>query len=396
MDISRAGRGGCTRLRRGGVPIKYTVRFMEVEGLGWRDGVFTRLTPVTRQGAATVWTAPADVAKRMVACAAKSPSSQMIQAPTVIAWAGMPAHITTRNNRRLVTQVAWAGDDGAAEARPETVHTGSAASVAGRKMDQGVLVQMVLQDTQIVAVHRVAVGGPGNASSDPAAKKAAYHGDACEGASSCCDAVEKSKKTGGAKLSFQLTFGGYRGITLPEARYMTDDVNYLSLPDSSADRTRTGADPSKEPTYGTDPSPKATSGVVAASVPASECCSAATSCTTAAAGGSSQAVTVEVPEIGSQEIAGEWLIPNDGILLVSFGPHTVADKDGKAVIRERLAIVEADEAAEPIGMPAPRPAIWGTPVPAYAVPIVPAPAAMAMPPTAVTPSPSAVPRRPPR
>ena len=31
---------------------------------------------------------------------------------------------------------------------------------------------------------------------------------------------------------------------------------------------------------------------------------------------------VEVPEIGSQEIAGEWLIPNDGILLVSFGPHT--------------------------------------------------------------------------
>ena len=61
---------------RGGVPIKYTVRFMEVEGLGWRDAVFTRLTPVTRQGAATVWTAPADVAKRMVASAAKSPSAR--------------------------------------------------------------------------------------------------------------------------------------------------------------------------------------------------------------------------------------------------------------------------------------------------------------------------------
>ena len=126
-------------------------------------------------------------------------------------------------------------------------------------------------------------------------------------------------------------------------------------------------------------------------MPASECGSAASSCTTTAADGTSQAVTVEVPEIGSQEIAGEWLIPNDGILLVSFGPHTVADKDGKAVIRERLAIVEADEAAEPMGSPAPRPAMWGTPVPAYAVPIVPAPAAMAMPPMAVTPSPSAVP-----
>ena len=28
---------------------------------------------------------------------------------------------------------------------------------------------------------------------------------------------------------------------------------------------------------------------------------------------------------------------------MSFGPHTVADKDAKAVVRERLAIVEADE-----------------------------------------------------
>ena len=72
---------------------------------------------------------------------------------------------------------------------------------------------------------------------------------------------------------------------------------------------------------------------------------------------------VEVPEIGSQEIAGEWLIPKDGILLVSFGPHTIADKDGKAVIRERLAIVEADEAeADAVGpAPAPRAAMWGPP-----------------------------------
>ena len=107
MDGSRPGRGGRrTGGGRGGVPIKYTVRFVEVEGLGWRDAVFTRLTPVTRQGAATVWTAPADVAKRMVAQRGEEPGRRdRLQAPAVTAWSGMPAHIATRDNRQLVTQV---------------------------------------------------------------------------------------------------------------------------------------------------------------------------------------------------------------------------------------------------------------------------------------------------
>ena len=51
---------------------------------------------------------------------------------------------------------------------------------------------------------------------------------------------------------------------------------------------------------------------------------------------------LELPEIANQEILGEWLIPNGDCLLVSFGPYTVADKDGKAVTRERLAFIEAD------------------------------------------------------
>ena len=43
------------------------------------------------------------------------------------------------------------------------------------------------------------------------------------------------------------------------------------------------------------------------------------------------------------EVAGEWLIPNDGVLIVSMGVHTVADSSGKAVVRERLAVIEASE-----------------------------------------------------
>jgi hypothetical protein len=54
---------------------------------------------------------------------------------------------------------------------------------------------------------------------------------------------------------------------------------------------------------------------------------------------------VDVPEIASQEVAGEWLIPRGEVLLVSFGAYTVADSEGKAVVKERLAMIEAGPAA---------------------------------------------------
>ena len=62
-------------------------------------------------------------------------------------------------------------------------------------------------------------------------------------------------------------------------------------------------------------------------------------------------VSVDVPEIGSQEVAGEWLIPNGECLLVSFGAYTVADKDGKAVVKERLAIVDAEGTSVAVNLP---------------------------------------------
>jgi hypothetical protein len=71
------------------------------------------------------------------------------------------------------------------------------------------------------------------------------------------------------------------------------------------------------------------------------------------------AAMVQVPEIGRAEIAGEWLIPRDEVLLIGFGPHTVADENGKAVVRERLAMISAEDVAmptaaadsEPLGLP---------------------------------------------
>ncbi len=51
--------------------------------------------------------------------------------------------------------------------------------------------------------------------------------------------------------------------------------------------------------------------------------------------------TESLPEVHNARVEGEWLIPADGILVASLGVHTVADKDGKAVVRERLLLLEA-------------------------------------------------------
>src|SRR5438045_2277736 len=164
IALALAGVVGAPRAERGDVEIGYTVRFVETEGLGWRAAVFTRLTPVTRQGAATVWTAPRGVAQRLVDTALRDRTSQVLRAPRVTARNGSPVHIAARANQQLVTQVAWSGDDPATAGKPETVRTGSAATMAGRTLDQGILVQLVLEDTEIRAVHHVNLSCPASLS----------------------------------------------------------------------------------------------------------------------------------------------------------------------------------------------------------------------------------------
>ena len=43
---------------RNAAQISFKVRMVEANGVGWREAVFTRLKPVARQGAATIWTLP--------------------------------------------------------------------------------------------------------------------------------------------------------------------------------------------------------------------------------------------------------------------------------------------------------------------------------------------------
>jgi hypothetical protein len=402
MTLALAAVAAAPEAGRGGAPIKYTVRFVEADGLGWRDALYTRLTSVTRQGSATVWTAPSDVARRLHTHAMKTASARIMQAPTVIAWPGAPAHVTMQASRQLVTQVAWNGDDRPVEAKPETVRTGSAATMAGREIDQGILVQMVLQDTQIIAVHRVGLGGSKGTHSDPAAKKAAYHADACDGTSKCCDAGEQPKTSRTVVWSMEFNLGGDKGISFLPGRYNKDGLNIIPAgQDCCGSCTPSKDEPTKMPAKITAMAraPKPGDGVVAVSVPASGCCANLAAC--GSSPGEGTAIAVEVPEIGSQEIAGEWLIPKDGVLLVSFGPHTVADKDGKAVIRERLAIIQAEECEETLVLPGPSAsAVWREVPnpgsahwfgPALLVPALPAPDAGLPAPVPAPPTPGAIP-----
>ena len=51
---------------------------------------------------------------------------------------------------------------------------------------------------------------------------------------------------------------------------------------------------------------------------------------------------IHVPELTQCDVSGEWLIPNNGVLIVSLGVHTFADS-GNACVRERLALIQARE-----------------------------------------------------
>jgi hypothetical protein len=216
--------------------VSYDVKFLEMSGLEWRSGLYLRLEPVSRQGAATVWTASSDVVPLLVQCA-----KSCTNAPSQCADADAQAVFFDRSARKVVTEVKRAADGPVnhasyvgyapkVELEPEGVST----SISGRSLDQGVLAKVAMIDRQILAVHPLVVS----------------------------EARESSTGSKAEKMS----------------------------------------------------------------------------------------VTLEVPEITGCEVAGEWLIPNDGVLVVSFGAHTTAEKDGKAKVCERLAVIAAKPSTDGAAM----------------------------------------------
>ena len=118
--VALAGVAAAPPADRAKVQITYTVRMVEAQGVEWREEVYNRLTPVTHQGAATVWTVPRDAARQLLESFSKCPDAKILQAPKVTAFSGVPAAIQCRRNRPVVTQAAWGGRDPGSETDSKT------------------------------------------------------------------------------------------------------------------------------------------------------------------------------------------------------------------------------------------------------------------------------------
>jgi hypothetical protein len=340
-----AGATGAPPAEKHAVPISYTVRMVEAEGVGWRSEVMSQLKPVTRQGASTVWTLPRGASKSLIQVISKAPSGVVVQAPRVMALSGVPATIQVRQNRKFVTQVAWDGDEAAPKGTPEDVRVGWHTTIVGRKLDQGILVKIVFEDTEIRGVHQVTLAGPSAAMMNSGAPASGlFQGEAkaagknpfvfdaspFETPSSEIAVTEKAVPGEGfSQLAPELHAAKSQKIAglIDKAMTAYAEGVYVGRNASTLEELRTGVTRLILETH-------------------ADCCdekvhlpnSAQMNTETAR----SEGRLLELPEIANQEVLGEWLIPNGECLLVSFGPHTVADKNGKAVVRERLAFVEAD------------------------------------------------------
>jgi hypothetical protein len=357
-----AGATGAPPEEKNTAPISYTVKMVEADGVGWRASAMSQLKPVTRQGAATVWTLPRSASKNLIQEIKNSSPNAVVQGPRVIALPGVPASIQVRQNRKFVTQVAWNGDDSAPQGTPEDVRIGWHTTLVGRKLDQGILVKIVFEDTEIRGVYQLTLAAPSDAKvvksavSVPATFRGEDKSDVTCGmapdpspsrtSSSWTPAqesasIKKSKvKPLMDKAMTAYAEGKYIECEALAKRAMEVDPDELAasiLVYKARAERRFKAD--KERSAKDDELVRAWKELDATSSESKR----PTLANSTADGVRRENRLLELPEIANQEILGEWLIPKGECLLVSFGPHTVADKDGKAVVRERLAFVEADE-----------------------------------------------------
>ncbi len=351
------GFAGAPEPKADGPEIIYQFQVIEVHGLQWREAAGRGLKPVASRGGVTVWTAPRDFFKTLP----EGTTKEVVTTPRISAFSQAPAHFTIRNNHPFVTQVAWRGEGAPPRQTTETVREGMTTTIAGRSIDQGVLAQLVIEDTDIRSVHTLNVPAPATASVTSGKVEPAV----CPATVSILEHIHNF---------IALDATGTKKMTADEATILFDEplspekvfdepvsINMITIQDiactqhaksvagcattcpaagrtkaADAETNKAGLHANGEESGSADDEANAAEyhGSQAASSPAEK-----------ATWSPTRSTQVQIPEIGHAEIAGEWLIPRDELLLVGFGPHTVADKDGKAVVRERLALITAEEVA---------------------------------------------------
>lgn len=284
--------------------INYKFQMVEARGLDWRDPA-QGVKPVAQHAAVSVWTAPADFVEAL----AERASGVMATEARISGPALAPAHLTTRKNQAFVTKVSWRGEGKEPRRVVENVREGMVATVVGRKLDQGVLAQLVIEDTDIRAVHAIDAPAPGREAKVARTK---------------AEAVERCTVRVTASMDAPIE---------PDADIRISD-------DHEFDENRAGWLPSKAAAIIAKIGGEASCGEESATTPKRDEKAAQTALAPPPVD------QIQIPEIGRAQAAGEWLIPEDGVLVIGFGPHTVADASGLAVVRERLAVISAEVADE--------------------------------------------------
>ena len=99
-----AGATGAAPVEENAVPISYTVRMVEADGVQWRASVISHLKPVSRQGSATVWALPKGASKSLILAISRDASGAAAPGSRVTALSGAPATIESCENRTFITQ----------------------------------------------------------------------------------------------------------------------------------------------------------------------------------------------------------------------------------------------------------------------------------------------------
>jgi hypothetical protein len=232
----------------------YQVRVLTIDGLDWRTSSYPRLTPVARQGTSAIWTADRALAMVLAERASSVATVGKIVATceTVLSQANSVNYVAAMD--RMADGPINQSTAIAFMPRPETVEERFAIKIAGRKLDQGVLTRVTLEETHVDSLHTV-----------------------CQ-TESLKSAPRKTTRATEGPGGDVKPFGSEEKVDSP--RSLTTQV--------------------------------------------------------------------QIPEISQTRIDGEWLIPRDGVLLISLGVKTAADGEGKAVARERLAVIEANAPASPM------------------------------------------------
>ena len=161
--------------------IQYEIKVVVMEGLDWRSSMQHKLQYVAKQGDATIWTVPSGVVASLL-----KQSSHTIAAPKITANSQVPAHFSmdlghvrqrtmTRTLDFPINQTAYTAKPTPATPNPRDAIS---ATMSARKLDQGILACIALDDREIAAIHEVKLADTPETSACPEC-------DECAGESPC-------------------------------------------------------------------------------------------------------------------------------------------------------------------------------------------------------------------